>query len=491
MSQLKSNVRVKYFVLLFIIIFALFPTQNSTPDSWAYATDIKYGNLFFRPHHLLYNALGYVIYNFVYSLTGQIDVLSFMKFLNAIYAGLSLYLLSLILKSLHFDNLTRILWIIFVGGSFGVMRFSTDNEAYILPILLSLTGSYFFIRYHINESKLLILYSGFFAALACLMHQIMFFWWFGILIGLLVGKNWKSSFFYIVSSLIVPLSYWVIYKIGHHEGDFSGFVRYVFHDYFAGTATTNLNWKNFVLTPVSFVRTFMQIHGNIIIILKKSWFAWIFLVITVSSIVFMTRQKRSIEIKRKININEVVIAHGSIFLLQLLFAFFSHGNAEFMVMIPYLIAILLPHFVKIRPSVLIFCSLAMFSWNFGLAILPSALFKYYDNRTLIEQIKVNSNAIFLVSDKIGVIAECEYFYGDSMNQRIYGFLIDDDLEKISSFNNEDVLILTDIYDRPEPINRAVLTQEYSGVYKRLERIRLVQKLKGFYGTYGLYQVRIK
>lgn len=45
----------------FLLVYLLFPTNNSTVDGWGYAEEIKYGYNLFRSHHLLYNALGFVL----------------------------------------------------------------------------------------------------------------------------------------------------------------------------------------------------------------------------------------------------------------------------------------------------------------------------------------------------------------------------------------------------------------------------------------------
>lgn len=70
----------------FLLIYLLFPTNNSTVDGWGYAEEIKYGYNLFRSHHLLYNALGFVLLKALGLVGINADVLAFMKVLNAVAA---------------------------------------------------------------------------------------------------------------------------------------------------------------------------------------------------------------------------------------------------------------------------------------------------------------------------------------------------------------------------------------------------------------------
>src|SRR5690349_13241780 len=141
-SSLLHMPRLAYLVLLFfMLLYLLFPTANSTLDAWYYAACVKHGKDLFLPHHLLYNAFGYLLHKAV-QLTGfSPDALAFLKVLNALFAVACLAVLNALLKQLHYTEMRRVGWLLVAGASFGVWRFATENEVYLLPILLCLCAS--------------------------------------------------------------------------------------------------------------------------------------------------------------------------------------------------------------------------------------------------------------------------------------------------------------------------------------------------------------
>src|SRR5690606_6458389 len=68
--------------------------------------------------------------------------------------------------------------------------------------------------------------------------------------------------------------------------------------------------------------------------------------------------------------------HLLIFTLQLLFAFYAVGNAEFMVMLPLLLLLILAGWVHLSTRSLYLAGAAFFTWNLAYGILPNHLFKY-------------------------------------------------------------------------------------------------------------------
>jgi hypothetical protein len=150
-----------------------------------------------------------------------------------------------------------------------------------------------------------------------------------------------------------------------------------------GQVTTSLGIKNILFTPINFIRTFIQIHGDILLILKiyKVYLIAIGGIILLTTILFYSRflklihSVKSISFKRiKDNCkfsNPLILC----ILFHLLFAFYSEGNAEFMVMLPMLMLIWfsqnnLVHFQLVKGL-----TICLIIWNTMLFIIPS---KQYD-----------------------------------------------------------------------------------------------------------------
>ncbi|MDX9847542.1 MAG: hypothetical protein RBT74_11225 [Tenuifilaceae bacterium] len=132
--------------ILFLIVYVIFPTHNSTVDGYGYACHVKFGEALFQSHHLLYSFLGYLWYNLFAVLGFSLDVLSSLIIMNALSASVSLMLLGYILMHLFGNNAKVLSWIFFVGSTWGVMRFATENETYLVPIVFSLAGSLFYLK---------------------------------------------------------------------------------------------------------------------------------------------------------------------------------------------------------------------------------------------------------------------------------------------------------------------------------------------------------
>jgi len=420
----KSNLNrnkgkgIEYIIsFILLTIYLLFPTHNSTLDAYNYAVEIKWNRDLFSPHHLLYNPFGYILYHFLHLIGWHIATLPLMKIVNAVFAGLSLITLSKILNLLT-TNVSKITSLLFLtGSSFAVMRFATENETYIIPIFFSLIANFYLTKYLCNQQKnYYIVLSGFFGATACLFHQIHFFWWLGILVSylLFVKKNKiEVLVYYISSAIIVPLAYLAVIKFYMHQNiKIENFIHFLFHDYYTGAVHTNVTSLNFILTIISLIRTFFQVHGSTFFILKKGGFyilpAIISLIGLAFSIYYFSRVKRSSLFT--INYPFVFFSQLIIVTLQFCFAFYSVGNSEFMVMIPFLISIILVCFINLKTKAILAISIALFIWNFSYGIFPNYSYDYNGNKKLINYIKKYPGYYFILQNKENI--ECELFYQD-------------------------------------------------------------------------------
>lgn len=476
-------------VSIFTIIFISFPTINSTCDGWGYAAEIKNGYNLFRSHHLFYNALGFIVYKATDALGFSFDLLRLLKFQNAIAASLSLIYSYKIftISGLNKDKIN--LWLIFIGSSFAVLRFATENETYMIPGLLSIIASYYFIKSHKNRNFKYLLLSGFFAALGCLFHQIQIFWLIGLVIAFIRKREYSSFFLFALPSLLIPISYiLVVTQYLQINLSVANLTDFVLHDYITGSANASLNWTSLIMTPISFFRTFFQVHGMIPLLLKNSPWLWLSVSTCIVLAITILKIRKPVIFNQKAPSDFIVDTHILIFFLILSFAIFSHGNAEFMALLPFLIPFVEKKWFTVNPKIILRLSLLMFVWNMSFAIVPSAIFSFYDNTNVVYFIKEHPKAYFVLADRNTIANEYEYTFGDTIYHRLIKPPFDQWLSQ--NPNTKDAIIYTDAEDRPNPLSRtSLITDIYisdSFIIKET-----VFNLKGEMGDYSIKRIEAK
>jgi hypothetical protein len=487
MHQLQPKWIAFITVMVLFAIYAFFPTINSTLDGFGYAAEIKKGYNLLRPHHLLYNAWGYCI-NMVAPKTDGFDLLRFLKFQNALFAALALWVLWLMMVRLGIDSKRATVWLFLVGSSYAVMRYATENETYMIPISLSLISSILYIKGWQTNKWSSIAASGFFAGMACLFHQIQIFWLLTLLVSLIWHQNKRLVLAFLAPTVVVPLAYAASLVFYEQQAlTINNLLYYVTHDYSTGGAKTTINWTNFVLTPVSFVRTFVQVHGMIPLLLKQSAWFYASLLIPLAFLISLFWVKQPIVRNEPSPASKLLFIHAIIFAFQLGFAAFSHGNAEFMVMLPFLLPLLIERWWQVNTKAIVRLAAAMMIWNMGFALLPSAWFRYYDNARMVQFFKEHPNDFFIVADH-NIVNEYEYIWGDTI---IHQFILppyDEWLKKhpAASLAN----IYTDVVNRPKPMSRGSILESHS-IDQHFKICEQVLELNGFLGSYSLYRIAPK
>lgn len=478
--------------LFFLLVYILFPAGNSTIDGWGYAEEIKYGYNLFRPHHLLYNAFGFMLIKTAHLFNLYPDVLSTLKVLNAVTATLILVTLGRILLKMQLTAGERNLWLFFAGSSFGVWRFATENEVYLLPILFSLAGSYCFLLFlHDNKAKNLAL-SSVFASLACLFHQLHIFWWLALLTGLLSKRTERRNILiYLSVAIIIPLTYMSVLffyeKASLTAGNIASFVL---HDYITGSAEASVDFRNLLLTPVSLFRTFFQFHGNILLLIRK--FPWLYgiLFTSVTLAVSSLYMFRKIRFRTNPLYNTFFKIHLLAFSLHLLFAFFAHGNAEFMVVLVVIIPLLINQLFLFSPRALLLISLSMFIWNFSFAIFPNYHFNFNNDEEVISFIRQHPEGLFILKEK-NIIAN-RYYYetGIPVGDRIYGYPLEKHLSGLCALQADGIEIYSDLLSKKSPLSRASLLEGKGD--EHLEMIEEgIDRIPSFYGEFTIDKVGVK
>lgn len=314
------------FIAILMVSILLFPITHSG-DGWGYAADtLEFEGNFksmLSPHHLLYMpwcSLWLPLFRLIH-----INPIAGFTFLNLGLCVLTLEVLRAWLLKLNTtqSNSQWLIWLLL--GSFGILRFAIDNETYIAPLFLAILGSYLIESKPQRHASV-----GWVSlAFAVLFHQSYIFWFIAYAVMAMKKGKWIAP---ILSGGFILFVY-LLAASASNESIFN----FIIHDVNQGLVDTQIGPLNFLFTAVNLVRTVFQIHGFILFLIV----AWPLLsiiglvgllLLAFSSVCFVWRYIS----KRKKQTTRIRIFTGAlawVFFLHLGFAFYSVGNAEFMVML--------------------------------------------------------------------------------------------------------------------------------------------------------------
>ena len=464
---MTENKKVDYSILIVCfmgLLYFLLPTANSTLDSYSYAYSIREGIYLFRYHHLLYNVFPHIFTSF-FNIN---NTLSFVCGMNALFAMLCLFITRLIL--LHYIDIKKTaLYMFFLGSCFGFIRFATDGEAYILPLFIALCASYLALK------KKDIFLISLVAAIACLFHQMFVFWWIGLYLFIFMEyKDKRVNYFlkYATAALIVPIVYVLVFYLTEH--DTSNVIEYVFHDYIKNDSV-NISFKKTTLLfiPANFIRTFVQVHGYFIPLLKQ--YLWLVIFSIAAILCFLLALLKIKNSILKISTlstfdSRYALSHLITFLLHFIFACISDGNAEFMYMLPFLLIIWLIIKYNVNERLLLYFSLGLFTWNFMLGIVPSHFLQLNSNKALVDYMATNPTETYLVNDYNTTINLLEYHYPEKRIEVHKIELIDSLITNNNSF-------LTDAIGNDKFMSRANIIKGFNDSLELKYKSEIIESLK--------------
>jgi hypothetical protein len=503
---LNNKFKAYLLIFLFLLIYLIFPSQNSSIDAYDYAANIKWGHDIFFPHHLLYNAFHFLIYKFLIFIGLNTDVLALMKAVNAFFAAFCLLALYLILKAVNPDNTNKTIvnknlaLILFAGSSFAFMRFATENETYIIPLFWSLLASYYFLKHLQNNQLSSLFLSGLFATIACLFHQIHILWYVGLFLGIIIHKRSLLRLLAIlIPGILIPFIYYIAFLQKHFEFTHAqNLWQFALYDYFYGAANTRFGANNFVLGLISFTRSFVQVHGIIPVLLKKSVF---YLIAPISLLIFIGLSIRVLlKTKPKQKLSDIFIkTHILIFILQFAFAIFSEGNAEFMVMLPMLFILIINGIIEINYKATMYAALAMLVWNISFGLFPNYNYDFQNNSKTIDFINTHQGGIFILSDDVLVQNMIYYKTGKTWDTDIYKSPASlkswgkDNMHlqhNIDSCLNNNILIYTDCIDELKLMSRKnYLQNDENELFFKNYEIEKVDSVETFTGIRYFYMIK--
>lgn len=401
-------------LLIFLLIYLVFPAGSSTTDAWNYAAEIKYKGDLFYPYHLLYNLFGY-IFSYLPARLG-FDILGTLKIMNAAFAVLCIWMVQKILFELKSDNTVIVLASCLAGSSYSVMRYATENETYIIPLLTGLVALFFLLRFLKTDNRKYVLSAGLFSSLSVLFHFSYIFWWIAILAGLTVRKRRDGVSRYLLISLIIPVFYLsVIYFVSSEISTqtITGFIL----DDFLHNSHLGISGKGLLLSTINFIRSFIQVHGYLFNMVKENLLLVIPGIVSAGFFIYAifglteTRTKNGFTLFFKI-----VMA---IIILQFIFAVLSFGNAEFMVMIPVLIYILFVMGYSGTEKFMTRLVAGMLVWNLSYGLIPLTLSSHAASDFLCDKSLSQENPVIIAADDQSIISMIYYRTGSKDVKNIY------------------------------------------------------------------------
>ena len=444
---MMSDLKLKDYGLLAVVgmglLYILFPTTNNFIDAYAYAISAASGKDLFYPHHLLFNLLPYSLA----SLFHISNTLLLLSYINALFSIGCLLLINSMLFS-RVSTTTRAWTLILLGACFGFMRYATEGETYIIPLFFSLWAS----RTILFEKR--IFKTALLASIACLFHQIHFFWWLGLVFFVMLAfkqNRVKNFLLFGITSCIVPVVYIFVFYLT--ENDSSNCIEYVFHDYIArDNVSFGLKSVTFLLTPISFVRTFFQVHGYMFVLIQQYWALWIIVILCAACFILNCFKLKTMQKKNNESHYQKLFAqvHLVIFALQLLFAFISDGNAEFMVMLPFALVLFFFFQYDFQKLTMSYFALSVLIWNVSFALLPSHFLELTSDLPLKRYIESNPEQVYILKNKARLSNMLEYEHPEK-EYKLYS--LDKDSIKIDSLLSVHGRIISDIATQ-ESLSRA-------------------------------------
>lgn len=406
-------------ILLLTLLTLLLPTRNSTADAWYYAACVRHGHDLLLPHHLLHNAVGWLWLRLLSPL--QPEVLRALLALNALGYGGVLLGLRTLLRRLTADDALRLALLALAGCSFGLLRFATENETYVLPLLLSVWASVAWLRHLRTAALLPLLLAGLLAAGACLLHQLQAWWWLGLLIGTALYSSRRGAVLaFAAPVLLVPLAYWLALAYWHLPPTLPALVRFALHDFLTGSAGAPTSvLKATLLTVANVVRTFAQVHGSTLALLRRlPWLAVVPLWGLVAVVWAWLKRPRTAETPARstdelpsVQQRALRRTHGLILGLHLAFAAWASGNAEFMVMLPVLLTLLLTAAPRTLARPITAAAGALLAWNLAFGLLPNHLLDFTNLPPLLARVRQEPNTLFLLDNHNLVLNRLHYLTG--------------------------------------------------------------------------------
>jgi hypothetical protein len=494
--RVKTFFKTHYSYLLIIalgILYTIFLSNNPTGDSFSNAYLSISGKDMFMPHHLLYSFLGFLFVK-AFSFTG-ISAIKLLQMTNVLFACGSLLVIRRMFKRIHKEEPLICSAILFCGSCFGFLRFATDNECYIVPLFFTLLTLYYMQTFLIENKISRIIKISICLVVGCLFHQIVIISWLCVFVVLCFNKRKKYIFTFLLLSLIVPIIYYVFSIMINDSFSLVALKDFVLNDYEKGYAQTPIIQQVIMLGSINIIRTFIQVHGYMVNIFHLSPIITIIIIsLCFVFFVFGILKLRKIR-KRKFTIfheRRFVRLVWWVMITNIGFAFFSNGNSEFMIILPFLITILVAYYFN-NLKFLFYFSCAILLWNTSFALIPYHMSSFNNNKEVVAFIHSNKDCVYILSNKPEIENEYLYSYNEAMPTTIYACRLNKNI--VDSLKTINKTIITDIYSNENDVvlSRKNMTSNDINILKdySIEQDEVFAKFSSLMGITKLRKIVIK
>ncbi len=136
-----------FYGVLVLFLYLLFPNRNYFFDAVDYAYSARTGIGLFHPHHLIYNAMGHLLYRVFLPLSGPAgpDALLILRLVNSLVTAAMVGLLHAVLCRLTRPDLAALGALLF-AFSYGIWYMATSVEVYPMTLFLEVLALFLFLR---------------------------------------------------------------------------------------------------------------------------------------------------------------------------------------------------------------------------------------------------------------------------------------------------------------------------------------------------------
>ena len=470
-------------IFLLFLLYYCFDTNNAGIDSWYYAACVKHKHELINSHHLLYNVFGRASYLLLGEIRPNIEAIEVLNFINSIAAAITLFFLHKTLRNLNQEANTAMTFTLLCGVSYGFMRYATDAETYIMPVCLSVLSIYFL---SLKEKKYFL--SGLLISGSVLFHQLHIWLCLSIFIAMVSERqiSKKNKMLFILPLFLIPLFYFIAWYFSSKASLFN----FIIGEYAKGNAGLDFSIQSILLTLINVVRTFIQVHGQIIFLFYSYTKTALISILIIVAAVFWWLKNLNRNIKIGKNTSEAFLRKSislALF-LQLIFACLSSGNAEFMVLLPFLMVILICLNYKIKmQSVQTVPILALLVWNLLSGILPNHFLDINQENKQISTTLKNKNAIFLWENK--VLIDNKLCYLLNFNHRIKLLKLDSAIQ-VEQLIHDGHTIYTDFGSTVTKYSRqGLLEKSKFTIDPKQFKFEKADSFTNIYGKNYIYQIK--
>lgn len=196
------------------ILYFYFPTKNYYWDGISFASAIesstRFNSSLIHPHHLLYNAFGFVVYRLTGLLGFHFRAVEVLQFSNCILSvGCAALLARFLQRALQSYFITAVLVATFSFSSTW-WKYSTDADSYVLSVLFLLVG----LNLLLGSGKVRSIPLALAHVASMCFHQLAIFFFPAVIVGIFLQKTslrervrLAVQYTVIASSLILALNY--------------------------------------------------------------------------------------------------------------------------------------------------------------------------------------------------------------------------------------------------------------------------------------------